>query len=65
MEAPRRLIIECPHWVARHLLAMRILYTWAKEPPWPARVPVAITLYLPLVEMNSKKGIAHFIEKVS
>lgn len=66
MEAPRRLIIECPHWVARHFLAMRILYAWAKEPPWPARgVPIAISLYLPLVEMNSKKGIAHYVEKVS
>lgn len=66
MEAPRRLIIECPHWVARHFLAMRILHAWAKEPPWPARgVPVAVALYLPLVELNNKKSIANFVEKVS
>lgn len=65
LEAPRRLIIECPHWVARHFLAMRILHAWAKEPPWPARgVPVAVALYLPLVEMNNKKSIANFVEKV-
>lgn len=60
------MIIECPHWVARHFLAMRILHAWAKEPPWPARgVPVAVALYLPLVELNNKKSIAHFVEKVS
>lgn len=65
LEAPRRLIIECPHWAARHFLAMRILHSWAKEPPWPARgVPVAISLYLPLIELNSKKTISNFIEKV-
>lgn len=52
--------------MARHFLAMRILHAWAKEPPWPARgVPVAVALYLPLVEMNNKKSIANFVEKVS
>lgn len=66
MEAPRRLIIECPHWIARHLLAMRILHAWAKEPPWPTRgIPIAVTLYLPLAELNCKKTISNFVEKVS
>lgn len=45
---------------------MRILYAWAKEPPWPQRgVPVTVTLYLPLIELNNKKSMANFIEKVS
>lgn len=66
MEAPRRLIIECPNWATRHSLAMRILHAWAKEPPLPTRgVPVAVTLYLPLIELNNKKSMANYIEKVS
>lgn len=60
------MIIECPHWIARHFLATRILYAWSREPPWPARgIPVAVTLYLPLAELNHKKSISNFVEKVS
>lgn len=45
---------------------MRILHSWAKEPLWPTRgVPVAVTLYLPLIELNNKKTMANFVEKVS
>lgn len=66
MEAPRRLVIECAHWVGRNYLALRILHAWAKEPPWPLRgTPVAVAILLPLAEMNNKKSIAHYVEKVS
>lgn len=65
MEAPRRLLIECPHWVGRHFLALRVLYSWAKEPLWPARgTPIAIALYFPLAELNNKKSLANYVEKV-
>lgn len=65
LEAPRRLLIECPHWVCRNIIALRILHAWSKEPPWPMRgTPVALTIFLPLAEMNNKKSIAHFVEKV-
>lgn len=65
VEAPRRVLIECPHWVSRNSLALRILHAWAREPPWPTRgTPVAISLYIPLAELNTKKGIANFVEKV-
>lgn len=66
MEAARRVAIECPHWATRHSLAVRILHSWAKDSPWPTRgQPVAVTIFLPLIELNNKKTIAHFIEKVS
>lgn len=66
LEAPRRLLIECAHWVGRNNLALRILHAWAKEPPWPTRgTPVALAIFLPLAEMNNKKSIANFVEKVS
>lgn len=65
MEAPRRLLIECPHWAARSSIALRILHAWAKEPPWPTRgTPVALALFIPLAELNHKKTFAHFVEKV-
>lgn len=65
LEAPRRLLIECPHWAARSSLALRILHVWAKEPPWPTRgTPVALALFIPLAELNHKKTFAHFVEKV-
>lgn len=65
LEAPRRLLIECPHWAARSSLALRILHAWAKEPPWPTRgTPVALALFIPLAELNHKKTFAHFVEKV-
>lgn len=66
LEAPRRILIECPHWASRSVLALRILHSWAKEPPWPSRgTPVAIALLLPLVELNVKKSISNYVEKVS
>lgn len=63
-EAPRRLLIECPTWTARHSLGLRILHAWAKEAPWPQRgTPVALALFIPLTEL--KKGFANYVEKVS
>lgn len=65
MEAPRRVLIECPYWTGRNFLALRILHAWAKEPPWPIRgTPVALTLFIPLNELNCKKSIASYVEKV-
>ena len=53
LEAPRRVLIECPPWVTRGALALRILHGWSREPPWPPRgQPVALALFLPLAELR-------------
>lgn len=63
LEAPRRVLIECPPWATRNTLALRILHAWAKEPPWPSRgTPVALTLFIPLAEL--KGSLANYISKV-
>ncbi|XP_037946372.1 uncharacterized protein LOC119678555 isoform X2 [Teleopsis dalmanni] len=62
LEAPRRCLIECPTWASRSNLCLRILYAWAKEPPWPQKgTPVALTLFIPLNEL--KRSFAHYLEK--
>lgn len=49
--------------MSRSTLALRILYSWAKEAPWPQRgIPVALALFIPLSEL--KKSFANYIEKV-
>lgn len=62
LEAPRRVLIECPPWIARSSLALRILHSCARDPPWPQRgQPVALALFIPL---NEIKGTLHnFISK--
>ncbi|XP_055525587.1 uncharacterized protein LOC129718641 [Wyeomyia smithii] len=62
LEAPRRVLIECPPWVTRSALALRILYAWSRDPPWPPRgQPVALSLFIPLNEL--KGSLAHYIGK--
>ncbi|EGK97130.1 AGAP013057-PA [Anopheles gambiae str. PEST] len=62
LEAPRRVLIECPPWVTRGALALRILHGWSREPPWPPRgQPVALALFLPLAELRGT--IANYIGK--
>lgn len=62
MEAPRRVLIECPSWTCGSNLSLRILHAWAKEPPWPLKgTPVAVALFIPLREL--KRNFAHYIEK--
>uniref|UniRef100_A0AAG5CQG3 NACHT domain-containing protein n=1 Tax=Anopheles atroparvus TaxID=41427 RepID=A0AAG5CQG3_ANOAO len=62
LEAPRRVLIECPPWVTRSALALRILHGWSREPPWPPRgQPVALALFVPLVEL--KGTLANYIGK--
>lgn len=57
LEAPRRILIECPAWLSKSSLALRILHSWAREPPWPQRgQPVALALFVPLSEI---KGTLH------
>ncbi|XP_053672008.1 uncharacterized protein LOC128722185 [Anopheles nili] len=62
LEAPRRVLIECPPWATRSALALRILHGWSRESPWPPRgQPVALALFLPLAEL--KGTIASYIGK--
>ncbi|XP_052889099.1 uncharacterized protein LOC128297490 [Anopheles moucheti] len=62
LEAPRRVLVECPPWVTRGALALRILHGWSREPPWPPRgQPVALALFLPLAELRGT--IANYIGK--
>ncbi|KAL5282564.1 hypothetical protein ACFFRR_005584 [Megaselia abdita] len=62
LEAPQRVLIECPPWSSRGNFCLRILHAWAKEPPWPVKgTPVALTLFIPLSEL--KRGFANYIEK--
>ncbi|XP_062533624.1 uncharacterized protein LOC134202619 [Armigeres subalbatus] len=62
LEAPRRVLIECPPWVTRSALALRILYAWSREPPWPPRgQPVALALFIPLNEL--KGSLASYVAK--
>ncbi|XP_050087114.1 uncharacterized protein LOC126572104 [Anopheles aquasalis] len=64
LEAPRRVLIECPPWVTRSALALRLLHGWSREPPWPPRgQPVALALFVPLAELSSKGTLAGFIGK--
>lgn len=64
MDAPRRVLIECPPWAARSSLAIRILHAWAREPPWPPRgQPVVLTLFIPLNEL--KGSLSNYIGKVN
>lgn len=63
LETPRRILIECPPWASKSSLALRILYAWAKEPPWPTRgPPVALALFIPLSEL--KGTLSNYIGKV-
>lgn len=63
LEAPHRILIECPPWASRGNLCLRILHAWAKEPPWPIKgTPVALALFIPLSEL--KRGFANYVEKV-
>ncbi|XP_055585166.1 uncharacterized protein LOC129738016 [Uranotaenia lowii] len=62
IEAPRRVLIECPPWVTRSSLALRILHAWSREPSWPPRgQPVVLSLFVPLSEL--KGSIANYIAK--
>lgn len=62
LEAPRRVLIDCPPWVPRTALAFRILYAWAKEQPWPSRgTPVALAIYIPLHEI--KGTLSNYVSK--
>ncbi|XP_055908357.1 uncharacterized protein LOC129943132 [Eupeodes corollae] len=62
LEAPRRVLIECPTWASRSSLCLRILHAWAKEPPWPAKgTPVALALFIPLSE--AKRSFSSYVEK--
>ncbi|EAT41262.1 AAEL007079-PA [Aedes aegypti] len=62
LEAPRRVLIECPPWVTRSALALRILHAWSREPPWPPRgQPVALALFIPLNEL--KGSLASYVAK--
>ncbi|XP_065074702.1 uncharacterized protein LOC135698583, partial [Ochlerotatus camptorhynchus] len=62
LEAPRRVLIECPPWVTRSALALRILHGWSREPPWPPRgQPVALALFIPLNEI--KGSLASYVAK--
>ncbi|XP_053698530.1 uncharacterized protein LOC128745481 [Sabethes cyaneus] len=62
LEAPRRVLIECPPWVTRSALALRLLYAWSRDAPWPPRgQPVALALFIPLNEL--KGSLAHYIGK--
>uniref|UniRef100_A0A182ND38 NACHT domain-containing protein n=1 Tax=Anopheles dirus TaxID=7168 RepID=A0A182ND38_9DIPT len=62
LEAPRRVLIECPPWVTRGALALRILHGWSREAPWPPRgQPVALALFLPLAELRGT--IANYVGK--
>lgn len=62
LEAPRRVLIDCPPWVPRTSLAFRILYAWAKEQPWPTRgTPCALAIYIPLHEI--KGTISNYVSK--
>lgn len=62
LEAPRRILIECPSWLSKSSLALRILHSWARDPPWPQRgQPVALALFVPLSEI--KGSLQNFISK--
>ncbi|EDS29102.1 conserved hypothetical protein [Culex quinquefasciatus] len=62
LEAPRRVLIECPPWVTRSTLALRILHGWSREPPWPPRgQPVALALFVPLNELRG--SISSYVAK--
>lgn len=63
LEAPRRCLIECPTWISRNNICLRILHAWTKEPLWPCKgTPVAMAVLIPLMEL--KRNFAHYIEKV-
>ncbi|XP_055617308.1 uncharacterized protein LOC129762793 [Toxorhynchites rutilus septentrionalis] len=62
LEAPRRVLIECPPWITRSALALRILHAWSREPTWPPRgQPVALALFIPLNEL--KGSLAQYVGK--
>ncbi|XP_058055694.1 uncharacterized protein LOC131207102 [Anopheles bellator] len=64
LEAPRRVLIECPPWATRSALALRLLHGWSREPPWPPRgQPVALALFVPLAELGKGTTLANFIAK--
>lgn len=48
--------------MARSSLALRILHSWAREPPWPQRgQPVALAFFVPLSEL--KGTLQNYISK--
>lgn len=63
IEAPRRVLIDCPAWIPRTALAFRLLYAWAKEQPWPPSrcTPVALAIYIPLNEI--KGSLSNYVSK--
>lgn len=63
-EPPRRVLIESPTWGTRSALALRLLYAWARGPPWPKRgaPPVALAIYAPL-SLNGGGGLAAYVER--
>ncbi|GAB0087497.1 NACHT domain-containing protein [Sergentomyia squamirostris] len=62
LEAPRRVLVECPTWAVHSTLALRILHAWARDHPWPQRgTPVAVTIFVPLAEL--KGSISSYVAK--
>lgn len=63
LEAPKRVFIECPSWMVRSSLALRILYNWAKDDvPWPQKgQPVLLALFISLNEV--KGSLQSYITK--
>lgn len=59
MEAPKRVFIECPYYLTRSHLALRILHNWVKKDAlWPQKVQaVQLALFIPLNEVL--KGNLH------
>lgn len=64
LEAPKRVYIECPIWLDRSSLALKILYNWAKDDAaWPQKSqPVVLSLFIPLNEVV-KGNLQNYISK--
>uniref|UniRef100_A0A1B0DKC6 NACHT domain-containing protein n=1 Tax=Phlebotomus papatasi TaxID=29031 RepID=A0A1B0DKC6_PHLPP len=62
LEAPRRVLVECPTWAIHSTLALRILHAWARDHPWPQRgTPVAVAIFIPLAEL--KGSLSNYVAK--
>uniref|UniRef100_A0A1B0C9R3 NACHT domain-containing protein n=1 Tax=Lutzomyia longipalpis TaxID=7200 RepID=A0A1B0C9R3_LUTLO len=62
LEAPRRVLVECPSWTVHSTLALRILHAWSRDHPWPQRgTPVAVAIFVPLAEL--KGSISNYVAK--
>lgn len=49
------MLVECPSWLSKSSLALRILKSWAREPVWPPRgeaLPIALGFYVPVHEVK-------------